>query len=110
MEEYEGLHTAKLHNCHALVLPSVASASAPKAMEEYNGLRITCDYLGALDTSSCQDAHAPESGKHVKDPLSWPELGRMEWPSQREVSELDAELTSELDTEPTSELDIEPTS
>ena len=61
---------------------------------------------GALDTSSCQDAHAPESGKHVKDTLSWPELGRMEWSRQREVSELDAELTSELNTEPTSELNM----
>jgi hypothetical protein len=75
----------RMHNWRALVLPSVASASARKAMEEYRGLQITCEYLGALDTSSCQDAHAPESGKYVKDPLSWPELGSMEWSSRRDV-------------------------
>jgi hypothetical protein len=76
---------AKMHNCRALLLPSVASASARKAMEEYKGLQITCEYLGALDTSSCQDAHAPVPGKHVKDPLSWPELGSMERSSRRDV-------------------------
>ena len=58
-------------------------------MEEYKGLHITCEYLGVLDASSCdapvldavsscQDAGALESGKYLKDPLSWPELGPME--------------------------------
>ena len=58
-----------LKRCRALVLlPHVALVSARKAMENYNGIRIDCEYLGAATIEDIGQA----DNKYIKNPFDWP--------------------------------------
>ena len=59
----------------------LAAMSAKNAMDKYNGVKIDCEYLGAL-----ADEHVPEQHRqYVLNPFLWRELGPGDWSSRRQV-------------------------
>ena len=53
-------------------------------MDKYNGVRIDCEYLGALADDALAGEHGPEQHrKYIANPFRWSELVAGGWSSQR---------------------------